>query len=137
MNHDTDPDPQPDPCADHARACPIGLLASTLMLMSQLAAPEAGAQPLAPPGASPAAPPGASPAAHPGASPAAPPGAGARRIAHNLRALQQHDAIPPALRQVAGRLVGRWTALALQGQAVQDAQTAFGAHAPRPGTLLH
>lgn len=75
----TDRDPE------HGAGCPIGLLASTLMLMTQLAEPAACAlaqaqrQSLE------------------------------RRIAANLQALQQHAAIPPGLRQVAASLCPRWT----------------------------
>lgn len=113
----TQSDPSSDPGTDHAPGCPIGLLASTLILMSQLAAPEA-----VPAGAA-----GAQASAE----------SSARRIAHNLRALQQHEAIPPALRQVAGRLVQRWAALVFAAPGKRDAQSGFADITPRPGSLLH
>ena len=97
---------------DDELPCAIGLLAATLALMTGHAAPEPAAR----------------------VDPGTLQRLTARKIVSNLFFLQRHPALPPALRQVAARLHGRWGLLAQGGQAPGGAEPV---HTLPDTTYLH
>lgn len=105
-----------DPDGAGELPCAVGLLASTLMLMTGVAVPAPGPDPDPEPG-----PDGRADAR-------AQRHVQARRIVANLYFLQHHPALPPGLRQVAAHLHARWVSVAQPASPDRPAHT--GANLP-------